>query len=114
MPVRISLPYETPPDFDPRTNALCLQRWYRHPLLGKHRKTIAAAIFLFLLGIVFLALGVWAVLDHNSDYIIPFFVICGLTIIPGGYQTFYIIRVFREDEGYHFDEIPSYDDDTPR
>lgn len=93
------------------SNGLVGRRWYKHPLLRKHRKTILAAVFLFLLGSVFLVLGALAVVDQELDYIISYFVIAGLTFIPGGYQLFHIYRVFKGDADYAFSQIASYDND---
>ena len=79
--------------------------WYLRLL--KHKKTVLLTLFLFIIGLLFLVLGfVYYNLDRTRST--AFFVIAAITVIPGGYQTYYIYRILKGDGGYRFSAIPNH------
>ena len=84
--------------------------WLRHPKVRENWKTVTGAIFLLIIGILFLICGIVlaAIPDHDGPKAIIFFVCAAVCILPGGYHTVYIYRATKGWRGYTFESLPSF------
>lgn len=73
------------------------------------KKTITAAVLLFLVGSLMLYYGVQA-LSTDKDRAISMLVIGTLTFLPGSYASWIIFGSCMGWRGYDMTELPSYDD----
>eukprot|EP00919_Chromeraceae_sp_WS-2016_P062029 GHVR01146944.1.p1 GENE.GHVR01146944.1~~GHVR01146944.1.p1 ORF type:complete len:127 (-),score=19.79 GHVR01146944.1:53-376(-) len=73
-------------------------------------RTLLMAIFLFIVGTVFLLMGLNVIVQFRYGECIPFMIIGCICFIPGSYYVFMFIQIFRGIKGYNYDDIPSYDD----
>lgn len=74
------------------------------------KKTITAAITLFLAGSLLLFYGVQA-LPSEKDRAIGMLVTGSLAFIPGSYASWIILGSYMGWRGYDMHELPSYDQD---
>ncbi|CAB3998530.1 Hypothetical predicted protein [Paramuricea clavata] len=84
--------------------------WLRHPKVRENWKTVAGAIFLLIVGILFLICGIVlaSIPEHNGPKAIIFFVCAAVCILPGAYHTVYIYRATKGWRGYTFESLPSF------
>ncbi|XP_028400430.1 transmembrane protein 134-like [Dendronephthya gigantea] len=84
--------------------------WLRHPKVRENWKTVAGAIFLLIVGILFLICGIVlaTVPNHDGPKAIIFFICAVVCILPGGYHTIYIYRATKGWRGYTFESLPSF------
>ncbi|KAL7066027.1 hypothetical protein ACR3K2_35200 [Cryptosporidium serpentis] len=82
----------------------------RKPLRQKPKpwKLIAIALLLFLLGGIFLTIGINSLISGNINESIPSLVIGSLCFIPGSYHVFIIIQTLRNVPDYSLDIFDSY------
>jgi len=66
---------------------------------------------LTILGIAFLITAIVVLVDGSETGIIAaFFVLSGVTLIPGVYHAYLFFHLLRRDPGYSVADIPTYDD----
>ncbi|KAL7748441.1 hypothetical protein RI367_006134 [Sorochytrium milnesiophthora] len=100
--VRYSWLDNEPTKYDPN-----LPLW-RHPLLWRNKRTVAAAVFLLAVGMVFIGVAAGNVFSDLGKTA-AFGVTGALTFIPGAYTTGYIYLALRGHPQYRFEHIPSFD-----
>jgi Transmembrane proteins 230/134 len=67
----------------------------------------AFAVFLLLTGIICLCLGFYTLsIEHGSS--LAFFLVGGIAIIPGSYQTYLLVQTLRGIPGYQFGAMPRF------
>ena len=71
-------------------------------------KTALLAFFLFFVGVVFGFSGMGLLLTEGLTKALPFFIISGITFIPGAYHTAIIFLAWRKYKGFSYDQIPSF------
>eukprot|EP00698_Gefionella_okellyi_P005553 TRINITY_DN1505_c0_g1_i2.p2 TRINITY_DN1505_c0_g1~~TRINITY_DN1505_c0_g1_i2.p2 ORF type:complete len:141 (+),score=11.67 TRINITY_DN1505_c0_g1_i2:658-1080(+) len=75
------------------------------------RKPLALAVALLLLGVAFLIAAIVAIVSgRESAMVITFFVLSGITLIPGVYQSVVFYKSMRHAPGYSVEDIPNFDD----
>ena len=76
-------------------------------------KSIALALFLFVVGSIMLVLGslmLAGIIGHYGDRAVPLLVIGTICFIPGFYNVRIAYLAWKGYRGYSFDDIPNYDD----
>jgi len=71
-------------------------------------RTIAAAVFLTLVGLICLLMGLVQIV-LNGKTPLSFITIGALTLLPGGYHLYLLLQTYRGVPGYSLDSIPSYE-----
>ena len=72
-------------------------------------RTALLAAFLCVVGLVFSVLGVvWVWTESVSDAL-PFLVLGGLSLIPGGFHAVLLYLAYTQSYGWTYDKIPSYE-----
>ncbi|KAI9140627.1 hypothetical protein BKA69DRAFT_1078943 [Paraphysoderma sedebokerense] len=82
---------------------------WKHPKVRKNPRTIGAALFLLFTGIVFFFISISLFSASDNSRAVVFIVVSALTLIPGGYITFYIWMTLKGEPGYYFSAIPNFD-----
>lgn len=78
-------------------------------------KSIALAVFLFIIGTVLLIIGSLLVAgvvipDEYADRTIPVLILGAIAFLPGSYHTYIAWAAYKNYHGYSYDAIPSFDD----
>eukprot|EP01111_Echinosteliopsis_oligospora_P019585 TRINITY_DN9544_c0_g1_i1.p1 TRINITY_DN9544_c0_g1~~TRINITY_DN9544_c0_g1_i1.p1 ORF type:complete len:135 (-),score=20.61 TRINITY_DN9544_c0_g1_i1:130-534(-) len=105
-----------PNDSERKNNKYTIE-WFKSllhdPFVKKRKYTILASITLLLLGIIFLAVGIDGLFDKTAYFSgtpLSFVVVGGICLVPGAYGIYMIVNIIRKAPGFHFDQMPSYDD----
>jgi len=77
--------------------------------IKRYSKTIAAAVGLFTVGIIFLIVAIIDLGGGHATRGIAFLVVGILCGLPGGYQCYVLYKAYRRAPGFHFSQVPSWD-----
>jgi len=82
---------------------------WNHPEIRQHPRTSLAAVILLAIGVVCLVTGLSLQFTTGKDSL-AFFILTGLTLVPGMFATTYILQIVARVPGYSWETLPSYDD----
>jgi len=82
----------------------------KNPELKKRKRTAIAAVLFFLVGVVFLIVGVVSIeVLGDTGRGMMFIIIGALVVLPGSYACYVLYRALRDQTGSAFSQLPSYD-----
>ena len=82
---------------------------FQHPRVRRNWRMILAATSLLIVGLLLLSLGVYAIVEPDSNMQATVFIVAGLIcFIPGAYHVIYVFLAARGFRGYHFHNLPLF------
>jgi hypothetical protein len=84
-------------------------RIFNHPDIRQHPRTVLAAVSLCGFGVLCLIAGLSLQFTTGKDSL-AFFILTGMTLVPGLFACGYILRILNKVPGYTWETLPSYDD----